>query len=170
MAHDPIAYDPTYSGLLRPESRPPVEDFSATWERDAICAELSRLAYIRFDEGHEDELTAAMAGAGFTKPRTFSGKYRDDGKDKDAQAFATTIAGAAGFVAFRGTQADKWRDVVADLDFVPCEWGGPGKVHREGYTLPDVGQEIALKPAADTDASIGADRDVAVVDVVRVGL
>ncbi|HYU96040.1 MAG TPA: hypothetical protein VE989_07740, partial [Sphingomicrobium sp.] len=123
MAHQPIAYDPSYAGLLRPESRPPVADFSAGWERDAVCAELSRLAYIRFDEGHEDELAAALVGAGFTEPRTFSG-------DRDAQAFATTTPGGPAFVAFRGTQADKWRDLVSDLDFLPCEWGGPGKVHR----------------------------------------
>lgn len=130
MAHDSIAYDPTYSALLRPESRPPIGDFSASWERDAVCAELSRLAYIRFDEGHEAELAAALAGAGFTAPRTFAGRYSDSGIDRDAQAFATTIPGGAMFVAFRGTQADKWRDLVSDVDFLPTEWGGPGKVHR----------------------------------------
>ena len=130
MAHDSIAYDPTYGALLRPESRPPVADLSASWERDAVCAELSRLAYIRFDEGHEAELAAALAGAGFTAPRTFAGRYSDSGIDRDAQAFATTIPGGAMFVAFRGTQADKWRDLVSDVDFLPTEWGGPGKVHR----------------------------------------
>jgi len=130
IANDPIPYDPSYAALLRPESRPALEDFSAGWERDVVCAELSRLAYIRFDEGHADELAAALARAGFTEPRTFSGRYSDSGIDRDAQAFATTIPGEAAFVAFRGTQADKWRDLVSDLDFLPAEWGGPGKVHR----------------------------------------
>ncbi|HEX6741457.1 MAG TPA: lipase family protein, partial [Sphingomicrobium sp.] len=130
MAQDSIAYDASYAALLRPESRPPLEDFSASWERDAVCAELARLAYIRFDEGHEEQLAAALGRAGFSAPKTFAGRYSDSGIDRDAQAFATTIPGKAAFVAFRGTQADKWRDLVSDVDFLPMEWGGPGKVHR----------------------------------------
>jgi hypothetical protein len=129
MAQDSIAYDPSYAALLRPESRPPLEDFSASWDRDAVCAELARLAYIRFDEEHEGQLAAALARAGFTAPRTFVGRYTDSRINRDAQAFATTIPGKAAFVSFRGTQADKWRDLVSDVDFLPIAWGGPGKVH-----------------------------------------
>lgn len=130
MPHDPIPYDPTYPALVRPESLPPIHDFSKDWDRDPVCAELSRLAYIRFDEGHEDDLAAAMSKAGFTTPRCFDGRYKDRGTDKGAQAFGTTIPGSAVFVSFRGTQGDKWRDIVADIDFLPCDWGGPGTVHR----------------------------------------
>lgn len=124
MPHDPIPYDPTLAGLVRPETRPPIADFSTDWDLNAICAELSRLAYVRFDEGHEEELAAAMANAGFTRPKCFGDK------GSGGQAFGTTIAGRAAFVIFRGTQGDKPRDILADIDFVPCAWGGPGQVHR----------------------------------------
>lgn len=138
MPHDPIPYDPTLAGLMRPESRPPIADFSTNWDLDAICAELSRLAYIRFDEGHEAELAAAMANAGFARPKCFGNK-RSGG-----QAFGTTIAGRAAFVVFRGTQGDKWQDILADIRFLPCGWGGPGLVHRGFWTAyASLREEIA---------------------------
>jgi pimeloyl-ACP methyl ester carboxylesterase len=158
MPHDPIPYDPTNLALVRPETRPPIDDFSTDWELDPICAELARLAYIRFDEGHEADLVAAMAKAGFTPPRCFGRKATG------AQAFGTTIAGRTVFVSFRGTQADKWRDVVADIEFIPCEWGGPGLVHSgfwEAYASlrDEIGKWLEEQPETSlviTGHSLGA--------------
>jgi hypothetical protein len=125
MAADRIPYDPTKTALLNPETRPPIADFSTDWELDWICAELSRLAYIRFETGSErkGELIEALAKAGFGEPGLFNDPKRN------AQGFGTTLPDGTAIIAFRGTQADKMEDLVTDARFWPVRWDGPGRVH-----------------------------------------
>lgn len=125
MIDDQIPYDPTKTALLYPEKRPPIADFSASWELDWVCAELSRLAYIRFETGPErkDELIAALAKAGFGEPGLFNAPKGD------AQGFGTMLPDGTAIIAFRGTQADKMEDLVTDARFWPVGWDGPGRVH-----------------------------------------
>ncbi len=119
-------YDPTMEALLRPERRNPHGLYSAgdPWPIEAVCAEFSRLAYFRFDEGDSARLVEALAKAGFGPPEPFT-------SSRDAQAFgATSLDGAMTILAFRGTQADKPKDLLSDLAFWPQSWPGKGKVHR----------------------------------------
>jgi pimeloyl-ACP methyl ester carboxylesterase len=158
MPHGPIPYDPTVDGLVRPESRPPLQDLSIGWQLDQICAELSRLAYIRFDEGaaQKRELTDALIKAGFSAPVFF-------GREKGAQAFGTE-SDKARFLSFRGTQADKFEDLISDIDFLPCSWGGQGVVHHGFWTsyqtvAADIDswlQGLAGKSLVITGHSLGA--------------
>jgi hypothetical protein len=125
MADEQIPYDPTRTALFNPERRPPIADFSADWELDRICAELSRLSYIRFetDPERQAELEAALAKAGFGPP----GLFNHPGTD--SQAFGTTMPDGTAIIAFRGTQVDRMGDLVSDARFWPVRWDGPGRVH-----------------------------------------
>lgn len=124
--HDSIPYDPARKSLLRPESRPVIADFAVDWTLEQICAELSRLAYIRFDEGkaQEEALAEALGKAGFAAPKCLHAE------DTNAQGFVTVSADGQGFVVFRGTQADRFRDLLTDLKFWPRTWEDHGRVHR----------------------------------------
>jgi hypothetical protein len=126
MARDSIPYDPTWKSLNHPESRPAISDFADGWSLEQICAELSRLAYFRFDDGPEQEaeLADALVKAGLAKPRCVSSA------DTGAQAFVTAMPGGALIVVFRGTQSDKFKDIEADAQFRLQEWAGPGRVHH----------------------------------------
>jgi hypothetical protein len=118
-------YDPTRTALYTPEKSDPPAGFSAGWPVEQACAELARLAYHRFEEGDSAALAAALAAAGFSPPALFNAPGRD------AQAFGTT-AGDIAFVVFRGTQAGKLLDIVADVRFRLRTWEGPGRAH-EGF-------------------------------------
>jgi triacylglycerol lipase len=104
--------DPT---VLTPGARPPL---------DALCAEMSRLAYRRFEQAGPDrayvERTVAHAGYGDTVFFCVGG----------SQAFATcNTATRTVIVAFRGTQSDDIRDLITDARFRPTPWQPGGMAH-----------------------------------------
>ena len=119
-------YDPTSIALFHPERRPPLEDFAQGWTLDQICAELSRLAYIRFEPGKKDALDSALTKAGFAASEPFNDERLS------AQAFGTVAPDGTVFVAFRGTEFDSFKDPLADARFLLRQWAGPGRVH-EGF-------------------------------------
>jgi pimeloyl-ACP methyl ester carboxylesterase len=120
-----MEYDPRRSALYHPERDDPVEDFGAAWPVDSICAELSRLAYYRFEQGDKPRLDSFLAKGGFAESEPF----RDVGKS--AEGFATAAPDGTIFVAFRGTQPDALRDLLVDADarFAPSP-AGAGRVHN----------------------------------------
>ena len=117
-----IPYDPSRRALYSPELSEPPADFTSSWDVDWICAELSRLAYYRFETGDKPRLDAALNAAGFTKAATF--QFAAAG----AEAIATT-AGDTAFVAFRGTQPDDLRDLIADARANLVDFLAGGRVH-----------------------------------------
>lgn len=119
-----MRYDPTLKALLFPEKGAPVEDFSTQWPLDQICAELSRIAYIRFEKKDQPRLEADLARAGFVgPPGCFHSKWTG------AQGFGTVAPDGTMFVAFRGTQVTSLRDIFADVAAPPVRWAGQGRVH-----------------------------------------
>jgi pimeloyl-ACP methyl ester carboxylesterase len=117
-------YDPTLRALFSPETQPPLDGFGAGWTREQICAELCRLAYIRFEDGARAVLDRALDGAGFSSRACFHDA------DTGAQAIGAVAGDGTIFLAFRGTQIGSARDVMADLDAWPVRWPGPGRVHH----------------------------------------
>jgi pimeloyl-ACP methyl ester carboxylesterase len=117
-------YDPTNEALFHPERRPPLDDFAQGWTLDQICAELSRLAYIRFEKGDGAMLDGALTKAGFTAAEPF-----DDPKTS-AQAFGTVAPDGTVFVVFRGTEFDSFKDALADASICLKPWSGAGLVHK----------------------------------------
>lgn len=119
-----MRYDPTLKALFFPEKGAPVEDFSAQWPLDQVCAELSRLAYVRFEKKDKPKLEAILAKAGFVgSPGCFHSKWTG------AQGFGTVAPDGTVFVAFRGTQVTSLRDLFADVAAPPLRWAGQGRVH-----------------------------------------
>ena len=116
---------------MHPEQQPPLGP-SWPWNEAAILAECARLAYIRFEAGGaaENTLKTALATFGYGNFAGFSLGGNQVGKHRfDTQAFAVVSAARTALVAFRGTQADSFRDIVADASFLPTAWAGRGKVH-----------------------------------------
>jgi triacylglycerol lipase len=132
-----MRYDATTRALFKPESGPAAWAPSDRWTRDAICAELSRLAYVRFEEGEEGVLAASLAFMGFGKPHCIHNPQTN------TQAFCSVSRDGTPYIAFRGTQADKVDDLLSDLRFLPVRWTGKGRVHR-GFlrALESVSEEI----------------------------
>ncbi|MBN8439514.1 MAG: lipase family protein [Candidatus Accumulibacter sp.] len=120
-----MIYDATRASLLHPDLQPTLFSDGTTWPIDAMCAECSRLAYIRFedDDRKKQELSEALARAALGSTRFFSGAA-------GTQAFASTDApGSTAFIAFRGTQPDDPSDLGVDAEFMLVDWRGHGKVH-----------------------------------------
>jgi hypothetical protein len=117
-------YDPTRTALYYPERQPPLAIDTARWPRDAICAELCRRVYSRFEEDGEEAIRATLSASGFRDIALF------DAPSTDTQALAALSAEGHAFIAFRGTQKDRRKDVLIDLWALPARWDRPGWVHR----------------------------------------
>lgn len=127
-----MRYDASSDALFHPERQLPIVR-TAPWPLDALCAELSRLAYIRFDESETEagRLRQAVTGLGFAEPRLF----RDDRPAPGtfalaAEGFCAIDADRHAVIAFRGTQPDSFKDFMSDARFLPTAWRGRGSVHR----------------------------------------
>jgi hypothetical protein len=156
-------YDPSKAAVLTPEAglQPLYSAGDAGWTEEAICAELCRLAYLRFetDKGATglELLRDAVADAGLTDFHPLTDARCD------AQAFLAFRDGTA-FIVYRGTQGDRWKDLLADLLFIPRPWKGPGWVHwgfwrAESALWPHVEEWLAKRHAEAivvTGHSLGA--------------
>lgn len=122
-----IPYDASRAALLHPERRPTVFRAGAPLPSlDGICAEVARLAYLRFesDAAQKASLDAALAIVGLSAavPVTARGT--------DTQAFATRFADGQRLIAFRGTEPDSVGDIGTDLLATLAEWPPGGRVHQ----------------------------------------
>lgn len=124
-----MEYDPTLRALFFPGKDAPVADFSAAWPRDRICAELARLAYVRFEKKERGRFEDALVAAGFGKPECFHNRWTG------AQAFGTIGPGGTVYVVFRGTQITSPTDLLADLIALPVRWRGAGRVDWGFWTV-----------------------------------
>jgi hypothetical protein len=125
---EPLDYDPSKLAVLTPEKslKPLYTAGDEGWTTEALCAELCRLAYLRFESdpgpAGGELLKQAIESAGLTDFDTLNESSRD------AQAFVARGGGTA-YVVYRGTQGDRWKDLLADFLFFPRPWKGPGWVH-----------------------------------------
>jgi pimeloyl-ACP methyl ester carboxylesterase len=157
------AYDPTKSAVLTPERGlvPLYKAGDPGWSLEAICAELCRLAYLRHESPEEPAqralLERAVHEAGLSD-FTFLSDARCD-----AQGFAARTQDHA-FIVYRGTQGDRWKDLLSDLLCIPRRWQGPGWVHwgfwrAESALWPQVAGWLDRHPQAEivvTGHSLGA--------------
>jgi hypothetical protein len=115
-----IAYDASRESLFHPELR-------LSLLGRAVCAESSRLAYMRFGDPCSPQqwvaLSQALGSVGITELACFS----DDASN--AEAFAAVLsAGTGTLVAFRGTDPDEATHLATDLDAVLQQWRQGGRV------------------------------------------
>jgi hypothetical protein len=115
-------YDPSWRALLFPSL---ADDFFAHGRpRDerALCAELSRLAYLGFDRtaGEQQRATDILANAGFGAVTYLSRGGTDCFVARDANAALTVVA-------FRGTSSGQ--DMLTDLMAWRIRWHPGGRAH-----------------------------------------
>ena len=124
----PIPYDPTSQALYRPEAQPPLV-MDSGWSTDAIAAEFSRLAYRRFEQGEDEkrQIAEAIETAGYRRAGWF--QEAAGAALFSAKGFAALNDEGQAIIAFRGTQADSFRDLVTDASFILENWDRPGRVH-----------------------------------------
>src|SRR5262245_1153665 len=93
----------------------------------ALCAEMARVAYVKHEVPSEKaRLARILQDVGFT---VFD--HLDAGGTQGFVADGRTREGEAiRVIAFRGTEPDDPRDVLADLDALPRRWQGGATVHR----------------------------------------
>ena len=143
MGYEWPNYDPTEEALLHPERSHPygLHRQGDNWPLEAVCAEFARLAYFHFeDEAGKRRLNQALSEAGFGEAVPFNSAVPTFGnwlrqkmqelRNRDAQAFAaTSLDGELTILAFRGTQADRPKDLITDLTAWRTRFPKGGKVH-----------------------------------------
>ncbi|MBC3908090.1 lipase family protein [Undibacterium umbellatum] len=124
-------YDNSATALFHPELQAPLLTNNFPASEHALCAELSRLAYWRYEnEGLDDqgkfvrkEFTKILVDAGFNHLVLLIDARTG------TQGFAATRGGKA-YVVFRGSQTDEPADIFIDGFFWPVPWRGKGCVHN----------------------------------------
>lgn len=143
MVYEWPHYDPTMEALLHPELSHPygLHKQGDGWPLEAVCAEFARLAYFHFEEeAGKRLLNQALSQAGFGAAVPFDSNVplfgnwlrqkRQKLRNRDSQAFAaTSLDGALTILAFRGTQADRPKDLITDLTAWRSRFPRGGKVH-----------------------------------------
>jgi hypothetical protein len=119
---DARRYDPSWRALLFPSA---ANDFFAGGRPAselALCAELSRVAYIGFERNEAGRQRASdlLRKAGFTREEFISAGGTECFVARDIDARLTVVS-------FRGTAG--LRDVVTDAMAWRTRWGPGGKVH-----------------------------------------
>ena len=154
-----MEFDPSKTALYHPQYQAALLGSEQPWTQHAICAELARLAYWRFEQDAEvlEKFKSVLAQAGFAEPEFFN----DD--MTSTQCFATFKVDTV-YVAFRGSQPDDPTDILIDGLFLPVHWQGPGLVH-DGFlraynsiatSLSDWLDEISHHKIYFTGHSLGA--------------
>ena len=151
----PIPYDPSRQSLFHPGDAD--DFFQLTSDHGlsdaALCAEMSRLAYVK----DEARLETYLRRAGFQKDLALG--YRSSG----TQAFiASRPDETVKVVAFRGTELDDPSDLFSDADFVRTPWtdgsGRPiGEVHK-GFADAFLERDVAARVKAHLDSASPAAR------------
>lgn len=136
-------YDPSRTSLYRPERQPPLDAALFADKPDAFAAELARLAYFDF-ENDPAPLRAALAAHAMHSEALFADPT------VDSEGFAAIDPAGTGWIAFRGTQPDALRDLVADAKTWPEEVAGGGRVHA-GFLEAWIGKEPNLGMAEQVE-------------------
>ena len=127
-----IPYETSRTALFSPERMPTIFALGTEYDDATLCAEASRLAYIRFneDETEQQRLARSLALVGFNdvSVRSEAGTQVVVACDVDKKRT---------LVIFRGTQPDDISDITTDADFLRCVWRGGGSVHRGFATAYD---------------------------------
>jgi hypothetical protein len=139
-----IPYDQTYRSLLHPGEAANFFRLGPIQSDAALCAEMSRLAYVT----DKERLKGYLERANFTLVSTIG--YEGPGM----QVFVATSNDAVNPIAvaaFRGTEVDDPTDLFADVLFWKVRWDGAGKV-LDGFrddlaSVPEVRDRASLVPA-----------------------
>ena len=131
----PIPYDPSYESVFHPGLAKDFFQHGPMRSAAALCAEMSRLAYVRDDSKDEPVLKAYLELAKYTLVQTI---------DNDLGTYAFLAISRENdhptvVIAFRGTEINDSRDLLTNLRLYKVPWEGGGRVHA-GFrrALPDM--------------------------------
>ncbi len=158
-----IPYDASSTSLFHPGSADDFFTLGSCDDEAVLCAEMSRLAYVK----EQPRLASCLQRAGFDLTEALG--YHQPG----AQAFiANSARRQTTVVAFRGTEPDDPSDLLTDARFILADWSTPagerpGKVHdgfarcaQEHDLFARISTHLAALPAATrillTGHSLGA--------------
>src|SRR5205823_3895294 len=122
-----IEYDPTPAALFTPELRDTIFEGGQTYSPLQVAVEGARLAYFRAEKSGSEQtrLAEALARGGFADLVLFG-----DSKAGAAAFGALRNSDGAALVAFRGTQPDDIKDMLADAEAKLEPWpASGGSVH-----------------------------------------
>ena len=128
-----MRYDASRVALYSPQKRDPLPASLFVGRGDALCAELARLAYYRF-ENDSKRLEATLTLHGLAHFASFVDQ------SVNSQVFACRGDDGTAWIAFRGTQSDAIKDLIMDGKAWHSEWHGPGRVHT-GFAEAYCGQQ-----------------------------
>ncbi len=121
--------DKSPTALFHPELQPALLTRSHPSSPHALCAELSRLAYWRYEKDEQDKpirkkFEETLTAAGFDNLELLIDA------DTGTQGFAVTRGQDDAYVVFRGSQTDEPADIFIDGCSWPIPWGSGGFVHK----------------------------------------
>lgn len=115
-----------------------------TANHDLLCAEMSRLAYAR-----RDVVERSLSVAGFSLQQWIGSQAgRERLRARGTDGFVATSQDGLTVAAFRGTEANKPEDLIADLIVVPTAWPDGGQVHR-GFSEAYSAERDQIRSALD---------------------
>jgi hypothetical protein len=119
-------YDATRDALLRPELHPTFFSGAGVLPAPAVCAELARLSYLRFEDGDAEQaaLQQALTLGGLGQAHTFATR-----RSSTQGYVVASHDGQDAYVVFRGTQAGDPTDIGTDADICLQPWPQGGMVH-----------------------------------------
>jgi pimeloyl-ACP methyl ester carboxylesterase len=126
------AYDDTAQALFHPAAGKGAADFFEDWtpadsaRTPLLAAELARLAYAAPDVVREALPRAGLALQTWIGGEGLVARLKASG----TEGFVATEVGGRAWVVFRGTEASKPEDLLADLMTAQTPWPGGGSVHR----------------------------------------
>ena len=152
-----VSYYATREALFQPETAATVFTHDSRPSEDLLCAEISRLAYKKFERNRtaSEEVVRALSYVGYSEVEFF---------DKmGSEALGAYNADTSGvIVAFRGTEQDP-TDLLTDVEAWRTPWTAGGNVHSGfAHALDWIWQEVGLwlrgksGPLLFTGHSLGA--------------
>jgi hypothetical protein len=140
-----IPYDATRTSLYHPGAADDFFSWGVPQNDAALCAEMSRLAYVK----EETRLAGHLQRAGYNLVAALG--YGEPGN----QAFITSRADVT-LVAFRGTEPEDPSDLFTDAQFILSDWCGPsgqrlGMVHQ-GFAQAAQDMQLFARIKAHLDA------------------
>lgn len=142
-------YDASRKALYHPGTRPPLSPHLFADNPDALCAELSRLAYVPFEDD-PTSLKQALAAHGLGRFQAFCNAK------VGTQGFAAMDTAGTAYVVFRGTEPDSLRDLGTDLSAMPVGWIAGTRVHKGFARAYDPPKRLVTKTQVNPRAAIDA--------------
>jgi len=117
-----IPYKADRDSLYNPDKNAKFFQNGKPTSDDWLCAEMSRLAYVKFEDSKikKDSVKKILSKIGFTETKFCN--------EKGTQCFATKSNDLT-VISFRGTESDDPTDISTDADLLLKKWDSGGKVH-----------------------------------------